>query len=62
MICPYVRTSEVEISQSSNDLVDKETGVLRGYQQIVIKHYTMAECARKQCGAWHWGRCRYKNK
>ncbi len=59
MICPYWTEKETRVVQSVNDLVDEETGVLRGAQEVTVHRYTAMKCKRSGCAAWRDGACRY---
>lgn len=54
MKCPYVYTALNQIIITVNDAEDGRT------KQILQEVYDYQECKQKECGAWHKGRCRYK--
>lgn len=59
MICPYWMASEIQVVQSTNDIMNEETGVSRGSQEITTRRYTPMECKREGCAAWREGACHY---
>lgn len=59
MICPYNRAGQTQVMQYTNELVDEESGVIRGYQHIVTDAFTMLECPGEGCAVWRDGQCRY---
>lgn len=61
MICPYRQKSTKHVEQHQNDLVDEETGVTRGTKVTFIENFEYCECEKDNCGAWHKGKCCYKD-
>ena len=59
MICPYNRAGQTQVMQYTNELVDEESGIIRGYEHIVADAFTMLECPREGCAVWRDGRCCY---
>jgi hypothetical protein len=58
--CPYNRKRLTQISQSTNDLVSEETGIIKSRQDILKEEYELMECFKEECGVWHKGRCCYQ--
>ena len=59
MICPYWMASEVRVAQSTNDIVNEESGVSKGSQEVTVHRYTPMECKRGGRAAWRDGACHY---
>lgn len=59
MKCPYNRKSLVQTFSQSNNLVDEDNGIMRGYGYIMKETYELQDCVLEECGAYHNGRCCY---
>lgn len=59
MICPYNRKSQKQVMQYTNELVDETSGVIKGYQHVVLDTFEMMKCPEDGCAAWQNGSCHY---
>ena len=59
MICPYNRKQENCVKQYKNDLVNEDTGIVKGYTEAYTVKFELMECAKENCGAWQNGKCNY---
>lgn len=48
--------------QYRNDFVDEESGIVKGYDHVVIDGFVMMECPEEGCAVWRDGKCCYQNK
>lgn len=60
MICPYNRKSEICAKQYINDLVNEDTGIIKGNNENYIVTFNMMECPQEGCGAWQNDKCNYR--
>ena len=59
MKCPYNRKSETTY-QGWNQNSDEERAPTNG-QTITQTIFELMDCEMENCGAWHDGRCHYKD-
>lgn len=59
MICPY---SFAAIEQVNQNKYEYDTdGHNTFHEHKMVESRKFAECAKEGCGAWHEGRCRYRD-
>lgn len=59
MKCPYNKKSETTY-QGWNQESNEEQAPTNG-QTITQTIFELMECEKENCGAWHGGRCHYKD-
>jgi hypothetical protein len=59
MICPYNRKQEKYFKQYKNDLINEDTGIIKGYTEGYVVKFELMECVQENCGAWQDGKCKY---
>lgn len=59
MKCPYNKKSMIQQSIHSNNLLNEETGVCKGGNEILTIKYELMDCLEEECGVWRDGRCCY---
>ncbi|HEY5586718.1 MAG TPA: hypothetical protein VIK78_19790 [Ruminiclostridium sp.] len=57
--CPYNRKQENCVKQYKNDLINEETGIIKGYTEGYVVEFKLMDCPKEECGAWHNGKCNY---
>lgn len=45
--------------QYTNELLDEESGIIKGYQHVVKDSFKLMECPKEGCAVWRNGRCTY---
>jgi hypothetical protein len=59
MKCPYNKKSIKYVKDYTNELIDEETGVLKGYKEAYYEEYELMDCLKEECGVWQCSRCNY---
>jgi hypothetical protein len=59
MICPYNRKTEVQSLRWEQQFREEDSADVKSLTQVCQTDFTMMECQKEECGAWHNGRCCY---
>ena len=59
MKCPYNRKSETQTLIWTQEPSEENETVLKGGKQVTNTVFTLMDCCREECGAFHDGRCQY---
>lgn len=59
MICPYNRKHEKQIQQWVQEYSPEDSNQVPSGTTITDTDFTMMECPKENCGAWHGGKCCY---
>jgi len=62
MQCPYNRKSIKYVKQYKNDLINEDTGIIQGCEEVVVEEYTLMSCPQNLCGVYFNGKCHYNQE